>query len=317
MGFALLPGMNYTYGRSTDANWSAVWQHVSNTITQQDLRDKVQVSLVANHSVPEASEIDFAKRSVNAIDAIAGSMWLGYALLEDRVVCYLQPVMDGRGNVFGYESFVRVRENDGKIIAGDRIVAASKALSIEYFIDRHLHVQAIRTFASCRSSGALFVNFFPGFIHRPAVYLEGLSEAVKAHGLIAKNIVLDFTRSDTPKDIAHLRGVVEYCRTRGYAIALDDLVSVDVAGRLVSEIRPDYVKIDRSLVNQVGTVTGRITIEQIAQLAHSHGSVMVAEGVETEVQHTELKRCGVDLFQGYLFSPPLPAEEVTKKFGKG
>lgn len=316
-GFELLPGMSHTYGRHTEGGWSAAWAAISEAISQQNLRDKLQVALVAALNTPEPSEIEFAKRSVAAIDAIAGGMWLGDALLEERVMCYLQPVLDTRGNVFGFESFVRARGVDGKVIGGDKVVAASKALGIEYLIDRHLHVEAIRTFTSCGGNGALFVNFFPGFIHRPAVYLEGLSDAVRSQGLIAKNVVLDFTRSETPKDINHLRSVVEYCRSRGFAIALDDLVSVEVAARLVTEIRPDYVKIDRALVNQVATPIGRSTIEQIASLAHSHGGVLVAEGVETEDQHGALKRCGVDLFQGYLFSPPVSAEDITAKYGKG
>lgn len=294
--------------------WGAHWQKAHDALVAQQLIDLVQVAVIASLDAPAASQIEIEKRSVAAIENVARSLWLGEALLEDRVLCYLQPVIDGRGNVFGYESFVRVKEGD-KLIAGDRIVEASRALGIEFVIDRHLHVQAIKTFASCGGSGALFVNFFPGFIHRPAVYLEGLSDAVKSHGLIAKNIVLDVTQAEIPRDLSHLRNVVEYCRSRGYALALDDIGSFETAERLVPQMRPDFVKIDRALVQRLGQVPAREAIHKIVAATHKQGGVALAEGVETEAQMQELKRIGVDLFQGYYFSPPIAASEVAAKYG--
>src|SRR5256885_879724 len=82
-----------------------------------------------------------------------------------------------------------LKKLDGSILAGDKIIPASKALGIEHMIDRHLQVQAIKTFVSSAFNGFLFVNFFPGFIHRPSVYLEGLSETVKSFGVVPKHIV--------------------------------------------------------------------------------------------------------------------------------
>ena len=65
------------------------------------------------------------------------------------------------------------------------------------------------------------------------MYLEGLSETAKGFGIVAKHIVLDFTKSETPRDIAHMRNVCEYGRSRGYSIALDDIASVENAKKLL------------------------------------------------------------------------------------
>ena len=228
-------------------------------------------------------------------------------------MCYLQPVMSDKDKIFGYESFARVKAEDGSVIAGDKIVAASKALGIEYMIDRHLQVQAIKTFASSAFNGFLFVNFFPGFIHRPAVYLEGLSETAKSFGVIAKHIVLDFTKSETPRDLVHLKSVCEYGRSRGYSIALDDIESVESARKLIGEIHPDFVKIGMQLVRQAMEPGARETIRQIVELVAASGGTAIGEGVETDEIFQALKLLGVDLFQGYLFSPPVPVETALKQ----
>ncbi len=50
----------------------------------------------------------------------------------------------------------------------------------------------------------------------------------------------------------------------------------------------------------------------IIQLGHSLGFTVLAEGVETEAQHAFLRERGCDLYQGYLFSKPVPAEEFQR-----
>ncbi|MDE3037336.1 MAG: EAL domain-containing protein, partial [Pseudomonadota bacterium] len=191
--------------------------------------------------------------------------------------------------------------------------AASHALGIQHVIDRHLQVQAIRTFVSSEFNGFLFVNFFPGFIQRPAVYLEGLSETARNFGVIAKHIVLDFTRSEMPRDITHLKSVCEYGRSRGYSIALDDVESVEVAKKLLPEIRPDFVKIDMRLARQAADPAARNIIRRLVELAHAGSSTVIGEGIETEDIYQALRQLGVDLFQGYLFAPPMPIEAALKR----
>jgi EAL domain-containing protein (putative c-di-GMP-specific phosphodiesterase class I) len=287
--------------------WKPVWDQIYAVLEKTGMLEQVDVI------VAPAGDTSMERRPPAMIRLIADSLWLGEALLEDRIMCYLQPVLSARDQVFGYESFVRAKAPTGDIIAGDKIIAACRALGIEYVIDRHLHVQAIRTFVSSQFNGFLFVNLFPGFIHRPAVYLEGLSETVKSFGIVAKHIVLDFTRSETPRDIMHLKNVCEYARSRGYSIALDDIESLDNARKLVSEVHPDFVKIDMKLARRTAEAAPRETVRQIVELVHAAGGLVIAEGVETEENHQLLRQLGVDLFQGYLFSPPMPVEAALQR----
>ncbi|MDE3015433.1 MAG: EAL domain-containing protein [Pseudomonadota bacterium] len=290
-------------------NWKPVWDGIYGLLANSGAVAAVEASVTAMTAIADRRD----SRPVPAIQHIAESLWLGDALIEERIMCYLQPVVSAREKIFGYESFARVRSSDGSVIAGDRIVAASHALGIQHVIDRHLQVQAIRTFVSSEFNGFLFVNFFPGFIQRPAVYLEGLSETARNFGVIAKHIVLDFTRSEMPRDITHLKSVCEYGRSRGYSIALDDVESVEVAKKLLPEIRPDFVKIDMRLARQAADPAARNIIRRLVELAHAGSSTVIGEGIETEDIYQALRQLGVDLFQGYLFAPPMPIEAALKR----
>lgn len=295
----------------TGRQWAPVWEPVYKVLSARNADAVVDVALSSGADMPDPAFV--RRQTVEAIQAIADNMWLGDALLEDRIMCYLQPVLSSNDKVFGYESFARVAGTDGKVIAGDRIVKASKALGIEYMIDRHLQVQAIKTFMSSEFNGYLFINFFPGFIHRPSVYLEGLSETVKSFGVLPKHIVLDFINSESPHDMMHLKTVCEYGRSCGYSIALDDVESVKSMQRLFPEIKPDFVKIDMHLVHRIGEEHIRETIRQIVDMAHSSKATVIGEGVETDDMYQQLKLLDVDLFQGYLFSPPLPVDVALKR----
>ncbi|MBY0407955.1 MAG: EAL domain-containing protein [Rickettsiales bacterium] len=300
------------YVVQTGTQWKKAWEPIYLTLKQMDALASVEAGLSYAEAAPANRQEADCKAPV-VLQTIADSLWLGEALLEDRVVCYLQSVHSAKDRIFGYESFARVKMPDGKIIGGLQIMAASKVLGIEYMIDRHLHVEAIRTFAASAFNGFLFVNFFPGFIHRPAVYLEGLSETAKLHGVVSKHVVLDFTNSEKPRDMNHIKSVCEYGRSRGYSVALDDVVSVEVAQRLVAEVKPDFLKIDMHLVRDIGNPNSRETIRVITEMVHAAGGTVIAEGVETEEIFDALKTLDVDLFQGYLFSAPEPVEMALKR----
>lgn len=301
-GFALL----------TEQHWAQSWGVIYQALEAAGALSQVDAAVVSADSALDAMPIEMARKPCDQIQRIAQSLWLGEALMHGDVLCYLQPVVAGNDRVFGYESFARVRKADGTIIGGASIVEACKALSIEYTMDRQLQVQAIKTFVESEFAGSLFVNFFPGFIQRPEVYLEGLNDTVRAHGVVPKHVVLDVTRSEST-DMQQLKRVCDYCRTKGYALALDDVESPQHARILTEGVRPDYVKMDMKLVHKVSQPTAREAIRSIVECCHQVGAMVIAEGVETEEVLKQLKDLQVDLFQGYYFSPPVPVEQLKEK----
>lgn len=294
--------------------WADTWKSIREVLGAQGKPQKFEVSLIPADNIPGVQEFQMAKMTMSALDTIADSLWLGEAMIADRVVTYMQPMLDQRGKVFGYEAFARV-ETDSQPIGGGKIIEASRGLNAQYMLDRHLHVKAIASFITSDLEGFLFINFVPGFIHRPEKYLEGLTEAAKFHGMPSKQIVLDFTRSESPSDLTQMKAIFDYCRSKGYSLAMDDMSSTALAKKILESIRPDFIKLDIALVRGARDPQQQRTIVELVALAHKSGVTVAAEGVESEEIHAILQKAGVDLFQGYLFSPPVAVSTLKKAVG--
>lgn len=291
--------------------WSKTWAKFKDIISA--ITDDIKVAVIAGDHEPEEQQIAFSHKSVADINNIAANLWLGEAILRGDVMCHFQSVVAKGERIVGYESFARAKSIDGALISGGEIVKASRVLGIEYALDRYLHVQAIKTYMAGNLSGYLFVNFFPGFIQRPEVYLEGLAEAVRLHNIIAKNIVLDFTESEHEHDLSHLKRVTDYCRDKGFSFALDDVESLQNAKTLVPQIKPDFVKLSRKLSNSYRRSDDMERLSNIIHLSHQNGAMVIAEGIEDAEALSKMQQLEVDMFQGYLFSEPQEIIPANKK----
>jgi EAL domain-containing protein (putative c-di-GMP-specific phosphodiesterase class I) len=115
---------------------------------------------------------------------------------------------------------------------------------------------------------------------------------------------------------AFLRRHVEFVRERGSRVALDDLDSSFLACHWIAELRPDYVKLDRSLVACLeSSGSARSTLETITEFARQSGIRAVAEGIETPEQARICSESGVELLQGFLLARPAnPPLAINKSF---
>lgn len=175
-----------------------------------------------------------------------------------------------------------------------------------------MHELAIKCYAEKGLNGFLFINLVPGFIQRPEFYFGGLSEAARQYGMHPKNIVLDCTNSEKPRDILHLKSITQYCRSQGYLVSLDDVASPETARRILREMHPDFIKLDMHLAQQADRPEVMEIIHELVDLTRNSPCSLIAEGVESEQMRTLLEQAEIGLYQGYLFSPP-PEQSAAKK----
>jgi EAL domain-containing protein (putative c-di-GMP-specific phosphodiesterase class I) len=100
-------------------------------------------------------------------------------------------------------------------------------------------------------------------------------------------------------------------RAAGVRIALDDFGTGWSSLAYLRRYPVDQLKLDRSFTNELGTTSSAHAIPAaVIQLATAMSLDVVAEGVETSQQQAHLVQLGFDAAQGYLFAPPLPADDV-------
>ena len=131
-------------------------------------------------------------------------------------------------------------------------------------------------------------------------------------GLPPKLLEIEVTETMAMKDIERTVRVLGDIRGMGVSVSMDDFGSGYSSLSSLKTIPLDILKIDRSLVCDLdeNEVSKQIT-GAIVDLGKAMKLVILAEGVETSEQNSFLTEIGCDLAQGYLYSKPCPASEIT------
>ena len=159
------------------------------------------------------------------------------------------------------------------------------------------------------------VNVSPIQLRRPE-FVEVVRKAVQH--MTPSGLDLEITESLVMTDIERTMEKLEAVRMLGLGIAIDDFGTGYSSLGYLAKLPVESLKIDRSFIITMLKDPHTMTlVSTIVSLAHSLSLKVVAEGVDAEEQAAVLKRLGCDQMQGYLFSKPLPFDDVTALLGRG
>ncbi|MEV7389416.1 MULTISPECIES: GGDEF domain-containing protein [unclassified Streptomyces] len=172
-------------------------------------------------------------------------------------------------------------------------------------LDGRLAVLALRAAARQETMLPLHINVFAATL-ADLGGIGALPEAVREAGRMPWEITLDIVPPYTHVPHRALLEAVATLRGQGFRISADGIGDGDVPLRLLTDLSPDLVKLDASLLARPAAVRSMRT------LCEELGALVAVEGVETERQHAAALAAGAQLAQGELFAPParIPVAEV-------
>jgi EAL domain-containing protein (putative c-di-GMP-specific phosphodiesterase class I) len=218
-----------------------------------------------------------------------------------------QPIVDvDTGKAFAYEALVRgeMGEPAGSILG--QVTKESLCVRPELPREGYLARDATR---SCRYRCAALNYFMPGAVYSPAACIQLTAREV---GFPCDQIIFEITEEEVV-DRAHIRGIVEDYRQRGFKVALDDFGAGYCGLNLLADFPADIIKLDVDLTrNLPQRPTALAIVKVMVELVRTLGSQLIAEGIETVEEYNALRRCGIHLMQGYLFAKP--AFEALPRF---
>ena len=235
-------------------------------------------------------------------------------LRTGRLVTYVQPIVQcaDPGRVFAYECLTRGLNADGSLIAPDNLFGVARRADLLFYLDRECRVTSIRSAGSLAGPAKLFINFNPATIYQPEYCLLTTMNALDTYGLTKDEVVFEVVESDKARDIEHLVSILDYYRDRGFEVALDDFGAGYNSLTTLSQLRPNYVKLDIELIRNVDQDEFKQAITRsIFRLTNELGIRTIAEGVERDEEYRWVKDAGADLVQGFLFAKPSPIETPT------
>lgn len=263
---------------------------------------------------PEVGAEDLARfMSGSGFVARMDAGWLVAAIREERFETWLQPIVDASGGAFAHEALFRLREPSGDLVSPGRAFGIAKDAGLLFNLDLIARRSAVQTAARAGRDGRLFINFNPSSIYDPAYCLRTTASFVADLGMKPSDIVFEVTETEQARDMRHLKGILAFYRNAGFRVALDDIGSGYSSLNLLSEVRPDFMKIDMELIRNIDAEPYKQNIvRNLLAIARGNGTLTVAEGIETEAERDWLSGEKVDYMQGYLFGPPAPVQPVAK-----
>ena len=164
----------------------------------------------------------------------------------------------------------------------------------------------VRNFAqSPHRALKLFINISPVMFSATYNHPVSVSDAISRidkEGLALENIIFEITEFED-KHVSGLVAGIKMFRSRGISIAIDDF-GVDFSNEeRVHLLKPDFIKLDKSLLDNY-IADGDIALIDGISLTKNEGATVIVEGVETREQRDILTSLGVELMQGYYFGKP-------------
>lgn len=216
-----------------------------------------------------------------------------------------QPIVSlSEHRILGYEALTRGPSNSALHSPLNLFAIARQAGRLSE-LELSCRDSACRRFSQQKLPGKLFLNVSPESLletsHPPGRTLEML----RRYHIAPKDVVIELTEQMPTDDFDLLYKALHHYRDMGFSIALDDLGAGYSSLRLWSELRPDYVKIDRHFIDGIHQdAVKREFVGSMLQMAKASRATVIAEGIELPEELATLKDMGVNLVQGYLLARP-------------
>ncbi|HYC61344.1 MAG TPA: EAL domain-containing protein [Thermoanaerobaculia bacterium] len=184
----------------------------------------------------------------------------------------------------------------------------------EPLVDRAC-IRAALANAPAHAPVQLTVNVHASTLVRDREFAGFLCGAAKEHGIACERMTIEIVEHAPSWDGATLVAALDQLRNTGMRVSLDDIGLGQSNFKMILDVRPDFLKIDRYFVESCHLDRNRrAVIESLAHLASHFGAELVAEGVDCAETVDALRGLGVSLMQGNWFGAPMECGGTAAAF---
>jgi len=247
-------------------------------------------------------------------DKIELESHLHKAIEREELVLHYQPKIDVRSaKMVGVEALMRWQRGGVLVPPGDFIPLAEETgliVPLSEWAVKEAARQARIWQQSFGFSDSIAVNL-PSRLFERSDLVENIHQSVSAYGVPHKAIQLEITENNLMKDLHNVSLSLHRLNEIGVEISIDDFGTGYSSLAYLTTLPISELKIDRSFVRDLGiTPQSSAVVSAIIALARSLGLRVIAEGVENLRQMEVLHRLGCVVMQGFLFSKPLPPDDL-------
>lgn len=219
----------------------------------------------------------------------------------NNIVSVYQAIVDKDENILKYEALMRIRDTDGKLISPFYFLDIAVDTKQYIALSTTLIKKALNDALYCTKDISINVTYTDILNYH---FIDEVAEFIVVNK-IGKKLIFEIVENEYIEDYELLDNFISKFRKIGVRIAIDDFGSGFSNFEYILKLRPDYIKIDGSLIRQIKENKDFfVLVESIIKLAHKLGIKIICEYVATKDIFTILKRLNVDEYQGYYFHKP-------------
>ncbi|MBN9389295.1 MAG: EAL domain-containing response regulator [Chloroflexi bacterium] len=250
---------------------------------------------------------------------------LFWVIQNNELVLHYQPQIDFvTGKMVGVEALVRWNHPDLGLIGPDRFIGLAEETGLITKIGYWVLEKACRDSKTWQKKGyppiKMAVNVSPKQLAE-VDFVDRIIQILVTTGLEPRHLELEITESIHLKNLGNTHFTLNQLRKIGIEIAVDDFGTGYSSLSYLQQLPIDVLKIDSSFVRSLGqnhkeNLNSEAILKAIVSLAQTLDLVVIAEGVESGAQLEILRKIGCQRVQGFLFSRPLPEENILNFFSK-
>jgi EAL domain-containing protein (putative c-di-GMP-specific phosphodiesterase class I) len=270
-------------------------------------------------SVPSVTTPDekdaAAKAEADWVPAGERPLWSDI-ISDETLDVHFQPIISlKKKSIIGVEALARPKEGGtGRTVTPLELFAWAARNGKTVDLDRLCRRKALNAFspmADTPQKPLLFLNFESSVLDQGVLGSGVLTKAVRDAGLSPSEIVIEINESKVV-DMEALRNFVDVHRAQGFLFALDDLGAGFSNLARIGPLKPEILKLDRALISDIEKDFHKQEVfKSLVGLGRRVGSLILAEGVETEEEVSTCVELGADLVQGYYFGRPAAPDRIS------
>ena len=297
-------GLSFFPGHAADA--LTLLKHADSAMYRAKKAGPAGYAIYSPEVADSTTRLDFSTRLRKAVES---KHW----------ILHYQPIVDlTDARLTGVEALLRWEDPSGGLIPPGEFIPLAEEMGLIETIGDWVIEEVCRQAAAWQSEGIdleVGFNLSPRQLWQPDLASK-IFAGVEAAGVDPSKLVLEITEGTAMTDPERTQHILWDLHGRGLRLAIDDFGTGYSSLSRLKHLPVSTLKIDRAFVMDLpGDSDAGSMANAIIQLAHSLGMSPLAEGIETELQWRFLTERGCEAGQGYFFSRPVPADEITAMAG--
>lgn len=234
------------------------------------------------------------------------------AIQGRRLGTAFQPIVDlVRGRILGVEALVRPRPTPSFRTPAELFDRAEQ-LGLLWILEDAIRRATFRAAHPWPEGTLLFLNTTPDVIAHESFPDTLLDAASQIADLTPDRLVIEITERAADTHLSRVRDAVDVLRARGVQIALDDVGAGENGLKRITQVHPDWLKLDRGLIAGIDADPVRQhLVRSLVDFASSTGVGVIAEGIERRAELSTVVALGVSCAQGFLIGCPSNRRAAT------